>query len=244
MGAGNGLQVFDMLEAIALRKVYGSNVAVKGLDLKVEPGEIYCMLGANGAGKTTTVNCFLNFIEPTSGTAKINGIDVQQAPMETKQHVAYIPENVMLYRNMSGLENLRYFATLGGSKRSDADYRELLARCGLQQAALDQDVFGYSKGMRQKVGIAIALAKQACAVLLDEPTSGLDPKSSSEFSQLLLQLSRDKVAIFMVTHDLFRAKQTGTRLGIMRQGELVRELDAGEVSHSEVEQIYLEEMEY
>jgi len=233
-----------LLEAIALRKVYGSNVAVKGLDLKIDPGEIYCMLGANGAGKTTTVNCFLNFIEPTSGTVRINGIDVQRAPMQTKEYVAYIPENVMLYRNMSGLENLRYFATLGGSSRDDAEYRDLLARCGLQPEAVDQDVFGYSKGMRQKVGIAVALAKQASAVLLDEPTSGLDPKSSNEFSRLLLQLSRDNVAIFMVTHDLFRAKQTGTRLGIMRQGDLVRDLDAAEVSHSELEQIYLEEMEY
>jgi ABC-2 type transport system ATP-binding protein len=114
----------------------------------------------------------------------------------------------------------------------------------LQPDAVGKDVVGYSKGMRQKVGIAIALAKRAGAVLLDEPTSGLDPKSSNEFSELLLQLSSENVAIFMVTHDLFRAKETGTRLGIMRQGELVRELDAEEVSHSEVEKIYLEEMKY
>src|SRR3546814_11550620 len=96
-----------MLEAIQLRKEYGSNVALKGLDLKVGPGEIYCMLGANGAGKTTTVNCFLGFIQPTGGQALINGIDVQQQPLETKKYIAYIPENVMLYRNMTGLENLR-----------------------------------------------------------------------------------------------------------------------------------------
>ncbi|MBT78640.1 MAG: ATP-binding cassette domain-containing protein [Gammaproteobacteria bacterium] len=233
-----------MLEANSLCKVYGNTVAVKDLDLKVGPGEIYCMLGANGAGKTTTVNCFLNFIEPTSGNVKINGIDVQKKPMETKEHVAYIPENVMLYRNMSGLENLRYFATLGGSGCTEGDCHDLLARCGLQPDAVGKDVVGYSKGMRQKVGIAIALAKRAGAVLLDEPTSGLDPKSSNEFSELLLQLSSENVAIFMVTHDLFRAKETGTRLGIMRQGELVRELDAEEVSHSEVEKIYLEEMKY
>jgi len=233
-----------MLEAIALCKVYGDKVAVDNLNLKVEPGEIYCMLGANGAGKTTTVNCFLNFIDPTSGTVRINGVDVQAAPMESKKYVAYIPENVMLYRNMSGLENLRYFATLGGSDRDDPEYRQLLTDCGLQRDAIDQDVGGYSKGMRQKVGIAIALAKEAGAVLLDEPTSGLDPKSSNEFSELLLRLSSENVAILMVTHDLFRAKETGTRLGIMRQGTLVRDLDAKEVSHGEVEQIYLEEMKY
>ena len=233
-----------MLEAIRLRKEYGSNVALKGLDLKVGPGEIYCLLGANGAGKTTTVNCFLGFIEPTSGKALINGIDVQEQPLETKKYIAYIPENVMLYRNMTGLENLRYFSKLGGHDYDDGAYRGLLDQCGLQQEAFDQHIDGYSKGMRQKVGIAIALAKQARAILLDEPTSGLDPKSSNEFSCLLLELKSTGVATLMVTHDLFRAKQTGTRLGIMRRGELVREMDADEVSHAEVEQIYLDEMQY
>jgi len=233
-----------MLEAIQLRKEYGSNVALKGLDLKVEPGEIYCMLGANGAGKTTTVNCFLGFIQPTGGRALINGIDVQQQPLETKKYIAYIPENVMLYRNMTGLENLRYFSKLGGHDYDEAKYRSLLDECGLQREAVEQNIDGYSKGMRQKVGIAIALAKQARAILLDEPTSGLDPKSSNEFSELLLDLKSTGVAILMVTHDLFRAKQTGTRLGIMRRGELVREMDADQVSHAEVEQIYLEEMKY
>jgi len=233
-----------MLEAIQLRKEYGSNVALKGLDLKVEPGEIYCMLGANGAGKTTTVNCFLGFIQPTGGQALINGIDVQQQPLETKKYIAYIPENVMLYRNMTGLENLRYFSKLGGHDYDEAKYRSLLDECGLQREAVEQNIDGYSKGMRQKVGIAIALAKQARAILLDEPTSGLDPKSSNEFSELLLDLKSTGVAILMVTHDLFRAKQTGTRLGIMRRGELVREMNSDQVSHAEVEQIYLEEMKY
>jgi len=233
-----------MLEAVELRKEYGQNVAIKGLNLSVGPGEIYCMLGANGAGKTTTVNCFLGFIRPTSGRAMINGIDVQENPIETKKYIAYIPENVMLYKNMTGLENLRYFSRLGGHDYEEAEYRRLLDRCGLQQAAVEQHIGGYSKGMRQKVGIAIALAKQAKAILLDEPTSGLDPKSSNEFSELLLELKGSGVAILMVTHDLFRAKETGTRLGIMRQGELVREMNADEVSHTEVEQIYLQEMQY
>src|SRR3546814_338894 len=169
------------------------------------------MRGANGAGKTTTVNCFLGFSQPTGGQALINGIDVQQQPLETKKYIAYIPENVMLYRNMTGLENLRYFSKLGGHDYDEAKYRSLLDECGLQREAVEQNIDGYSKGMRQKVGIAIALAKQARAILLDEPTSGLDPKSSNEFSELLLDLKSTGVAILMVTHDLFRAKQTGTR---------------------------------
>lgn len=231
-----------MLEAINLKKAYGDNEALKGLDLTVNSGDIYCLLGANGAGKTTTINLFLNFIEPTGGTAKVCGIDVTEQPLETKKLLAYIPEQVMLYGNLTGMENLRYFAQLGGHDYSPDEYREFLNRVGLQPDAIDQRIKTYSKGMRQKVGVAIALAKQAKVLLLDEPTSGLDPKASNEFSQLLLQLKADGAAILMATHDLFRAKETGTRIGIMNEGRLVRELSTDEVSHADVERIYLEHM--
>jgi ABC-2 type transport system ATP-binding protein len=232
-----------MLEAIDLRKSYGDHAALEGLNLKVRAGDIYCLLGANGAGKTTTINLFLNFIEPTSGTATVNGIDVTQSPLETKRYLAYIPEQVMLYGNLTGIENLEYFARLGGhAGYTAADYRSFLDRVGLQANAADLRVRTYSKGMRQKVGVAIALAKQAKALLLDEPTSGLDPKASNEFSALLLQLRNDGAAILMATHDLFRAKETGNRIGIMKSGRLVQELSTDEVSHADVERIYLEHM--
>lgn len=232
-----------MLEAIDLRKSYGDHAALEGLNLKVRAGDIYCLLGANGAGKTTTINLFLNFIEPTSGTATVNGIDVTQGPLETKRYLAYIPEQVMLYGNLTGIENLEYFARLGGhAGYTAADYRSFLDRVGLQANAADLRVRTYSKGMRQKVGVAIALAKQAKALLLDEPTSGLDPKASNEFSALLLQLRNDGAAILMATHDLFRAKETGNRIGIMKSGRLVQELSTDEVSHADVERIYLEHM--
>lgn len=232
-----------MLEAINLRKVYGAHEALQGLNLKVNAGDIYCLLGANGAGKTTTINLFLNFVDPTSGTATVNGIDVTQSPLETKRYRAYIPEQVMLYGNLTGIENLQYFARLGGhAGYSAADYRSFLDRVGLQPNAANLRVRTYSKGMRQKVGVAIALAKQAKALLLDEPTSGLDPKASNEFSALLLQLRNDGAAILMATHDLFRAKETGNRIGIMKSGRLVQELSTDEVSHADVERIYLEHM--
>jgi ABC-2 type transport system ATP-binding protein len=112
----------------------------------------------------------------------------------------------------------------------------------LQKSAVNQRVREFSKGMRQKVGVAIALAKQAKALLLDEPTSGLDPKASNEFSELLIQLKSDGASILMATHDLFRAKETGTRIGIMREGHLIRELSTDEVSHADIERIYLEHM--
>ena len=232
-----------MLEAVELKKKYGDYEALKGLNLRVNGGDIYCLLGANGAGKTTTINLFLNFVAPTSGAARINGVDVAQNPLETKRFLAYIPEQVMLYGNLTGMENLEYFARLGGhAEYSTADYQRFLARVGLQQDAADRRVKTYSKGMRQKVGVAIALAKQAKALLLDEPTSGLDPKASNEFSELLIQLKGDGAAILMATHDLFRAKETGTRIGIMRDGRLVQELSTDEVSHADVERIYLEHM--
>lgn len=232
-----------MLEAIDLRKCYGDHEALRGLNLKVNGGDIYCLLGANGAGKTTTINLFLNFVDPTSGVARVNGIDVTQNPLETKRYLAYIPEQVMLYGNLTGLENLEYFARLGGhAEYTAADYRAFLDRVGLQAGAAGLRVRTYSKGMRQKVGVAIALAKQAQALLLDEPTSGLDPKASNEFSALLLQLRNDGAAILMATHDLFRAKETGNRIGIMKAGQLVRELSTDEVSHADVERIYLDHM--
>jgi ABC-2 type transport system ATP-binding protein len=159
-----------VLEAIDLKKTFGDYEALKGLNLTVNPGDIYCLLGANGAGKTTTINLFLNFIDPTSGTARVCGIDVMADPLETKKVLAYIPEQVMLYGNLTALENLRYFAQLGGHDYTEAEYRTFLDRCGLQSGALTQRIRQFSKGMRQKVGVAIALAKQAKALLLDEPT--------------------------------------------------------------------------
>jgi ABC-2 type transport system ATP-binding protein len=232
-----------MLEATDLTKRYGAHTALDSLNLSIGPGEIFCLLGANGAGKTTTINLFLAFIEPTSGIACVNGLEVARHPRETKQHLAYIPEQVNLYRNLSGLENLAYFSALAGHDQyKPTTLRGFLREAGLPEEAIDRRVSTYSKGMRQKVGIAIALAKDAKALLLDEPTSGLDPKASNEFSGLLRRLSGQGVAILMATHDLFRARECGTRLGIMRGGTLRRTLDADEISHADLEQLYLEEM--
>lgn len=232
-----------MLEAINLSKRYNGTTALEALNLQIKPGEVFCLLGANGAGKTTTINLFLNFIEPSSGTAKIKNLDVTEQPLETKRYLAYIPEQVMLYRNLSGLENLRYFSALAG--RDNYTREELLAffrAVGLPAGTADKRVSTYSKGMRQKVGISIAIAKRAEALLLDEPTSGLDPKASNEFSALLNDLSGQGVAVLMATHDLFRAKESGTRVGIMRQGKLVREMSTAEIGHADLERIYLEQM--
>ncbi len=232
-----------MLEAIEVTKQFGNTLALNKVSLRVAPGEIYCLLGANGAGKTTLINLFLNFIRPTDGQVLIDGRDVAAYSLESKRHVSYIPEQVMLYGVLTGLENLRYFCALALGKAPSREHLlGLLDQVGLGAAAADRRVATYSKGMRQKVGIAIALAKQAKALLLDEPTSGLDPKAANEFSELLKAASRAGVAVLTTTHDLFHAKQTGTRIGIMREGRLVENISAGDLSHVDLEAMYLRHM--
>jgi ABC-2 type transport system ATP-binding protein len=224
-----------MLEARSLTKKYGSFTALDRLDLTIQPGEVFCLLGSNGAGKSTTINLFLNFIDASEGSALIDGIDVAKHPLASKQKLAYIPEQVSLYGHLTGLENLAYLAGLGsaGKDYSRSDLKSFLLQAGLQDSAHRRPVKTYSKGMRQKVGIALAIARQASTVLLDEPTSGLDPQASNEFSNLLLEMKSRGVSILMATHDLFRAKETGTRLGIIK---------ADEIGHSDLEKLYLEHM--
>lgn len=229
------------LEARNLTKRYGATVALDRLNLQVAAGEVFCLLGPNGAGKTTTINLFLNFVPASEGSAFVNQLDVAAHPLETKRHIAYIPEQVMLYRNLSGLENLRFFSSLAGHREySNQDLAGFLTCVGLERPAADRRVHTYSKGMRQKVGLAIALAKRAQVLLLDEPTSGLDPTAANEFAQLLEQMRTDGAAVLMTTHDLFRAKASGTHVGIMRDGRLLVTTRTADVSHEDLERAYLE----
>ncbi len=228
-----------MLKTIDLSKTYNGNTALNCLNLMVDAGDIYCLLGANGAGKTTTINLLMNFIQPTYGEAFINGKDVTKHPLETKKDLSYIPENLVLYGELTGLENLDYFLGLSGLKYTNEQLASYLTDAGLQSEAFNNRVKTYSKGMRQKIGIAMALAKNAKVLLLDEPTSGLDPKASNEFSELLVHLSEHRVATLMATHDLFRAKETGTHIGIMKAGNLIAEVITDDVSHNELEELYL-----
>jgi ABC-2 type transport system ATP-binding protein len=226
-----------MIEARNLSKHYKETVALKGLDLQVNAGSIYALLGANGAGKSTAINLFMGFTSATNGTASINGMAVGAS---TKNYIAYIPENVMLYPHLTGLQNLRFFSGLNNKTYSEQQLTALLTKAGLQQNAHQNKVSTYSKGMRQKVGIALALAKEAKALFLDEPTSGLDPLASNEFSAILQSLKKQGVAILMVTHDLFRAKETADIIGIMKQGELVKEVKADTVSSLQLEELYVQ----
>ena len=229
-----------MLIAENLSKTYGDYKALNNLNLKLNKGEIFALLGQNGAGKSTTINIFLGFVKPTEGVAKINGISVVDHPEETKKFIAYIPETVLLYPNLTGIENLKFFSSLAGFDYDNEALTGFLSKAGLQADAHHNRLGGYSKGMRQKVGIAIAIAKKAKVLLLDEPTSGLDPKASNEFSEILKELASEGTTIFMATHDIFRAKEVADRIGIMKRGNLISEINADEISANELEKLYLQ----
>lgn len=229
-----------MLVAENLTKTFGTHTVLDNLNLQIQKGEVFCLLGSNGAGKSTTINIFLGFIPATSGKAFIDGQQVSLNNQATRNLVAYIPEIVNLYGTLSGMENLEFFSGLSGYSYSQDELRGFMMTAGLQESAIDKRVSSYSKGMRQKVGIAIALVKQAKALFLDEPTSGLDPHASNEFSQIIMNLSDSGVSTLMATHDLLMAKNLGTRIGIMHQGRLRHNLFSSEVSHSDLTRLYID----
>ncbi|TSA19500.1 ABC transporter ATP-binding protein [bacterium] len=234
-----------MIQATDLTKRYEDNLlALDHLNLTIQPNQIYCLLGANGAGKTTTINLFFNFIEPTSGTATINGIDCAKNPIEAKKHAAYVSENVMLYGNFTARQNLDFFTSLTGRKNMrKEDTYVVMREVGLPERAFEQRVKTFSKGMRQKLGIAIAILKRAPALLLDEPTSGLDPKAAADFVSLLFKLRSEGKAILMSTHDVFRAKEVADIVGIMKEGTLIMEKTKEELQYEDLEKLYLKYME-
>jgi len=233
-----------MIETKDLTKQYEDGLlALDHLNIKVEPGEIFCMFGANGAGKTTAINLLLGFIPPTQGTALVEGIDVVDEPLKSKEYISYVSENVMLYGNFTAYQNLDYFSKLAGKRNlKKSDYAEVMSRVGLQKEAYDMRTKNFSKGMRQKLGIAVAILKDAPNLILDEPTSGLDPKSGQEFLELLLELKEKEKSIFISSHDIFRAKFIADRVGFMRQGRLVMMKNSDELRGEDLNELYLEYM--
>ena len=221
-------------------KRYGDTLAVDNVSMSVDAGDVLCLLGPNGAGKTTTLKMILGLETPSAGQVEVCGLDVVRDPRSARRRMAYIPEMVALHEAFTGRENLRYFASLvGGADVSKARLEECLTRAGLQSEAWDRRLSGYSKGMRQKVGVAIALAKGADLLVLDEPTSGLDPKSAFDFSALMGEIAVGGAGVIMATHDLFRAKDMGTQVLILKQGRIVETLDPKTQTYEDIERAYL-----
>ena len=229
-----------MIELKNICKSFHGNVVLNNLSLEVKSGEIYGLLGANGAGKSTTLNMLLGFLEQDSGL--INMVDNKDNSVIRKDMIGYIPENVNLYPYLTGVENLDYFSKIAGLKFNLEQLYGFLLECGLHEKDFNKSISEYSKGMRQKVGIAISYAKNPKIYLLDEPASGLDPLSSNELSVLLRKMSKKGATILMASHDIFRVRETCHKIGILKQGSLVKEMFSKDVSSTELESLYLDYM--
>jgi len=206
-----------------LSKTYGSLVAVDNLNLEINAGEIFGLLGQNGAGKTTTILMLLGLTEPSAGGARVAGFDPTRKPLEVKRRVGYLPDNVGFYDGMTGRENLRYTARLNGLSGREAETRiaEVLEQVGMSGRA-DGRVETYSRGMLQRLGIADALVKDPSVLILDEPTTAIDPLGVIEILDMLRALVRDRgLAVMLSSHLLAQVQSVCDRVGIFAAGRLI-----------------------
>jgi len=212
-----------IIEAEGLTKRYGSDIAVNQLTLQIREGEIFGFLGPNGAGKTTTLLMFLGLTEPTAGKVRVCGFDPTRDPLHVKEKVGYLPENVGFYDDMDARENLCFVARLNHIPDGVSAPRidELLGMVGLHEEA-SKKVGTYSKGMRQRLGIAEVLVKEPSLIFLDEPTIGLDPDGTNRMLELIRSLSKvKKITVFFSSHLLEQVQRVSDRVGIMIKGGLV-----------------------
>ena len=206
-----------------LTRHYGQQAAVDGLSLAINEGEIFGFLGPNGAGKTTTILMLLGLTEPTAGHARVLGFDPAHDPLEIKRQVGYLPENVGFYDDLTGRENLRFMARLN---QTPADQTTAPIEAALNTVGLtcegDKLVGAYSRGMRQRLGIAELLIKNPRLLILDEPTLGLDPDGMNKMLDLIVSLQRERgITVMLCSHQLEQVQRICTRVGIMIKGKMV-----------------------
>ena len=211
-----------VIETRGLVKRYGDFTAVDGLDLEVQAGEVFGLLGPNGAGKTTTILMLLGLTEPTEGWIRVLGHDPVRDPIAVKRVTGYLPDNVGFYDEMTGRQNLFYTAELNGIPRREAaaEIDRLLARVGLADAA-DTRVGAYSRGMRQRLGVADVLLKKPRVVIMDEPTLGLDPEGARAFLQLIRQLAGEGMTVMLSSHLLHQVQEVCDRVAIFVKGQMI-----------------------
>lgn len=213
-----------VIETRGLTKRYGKVVAVDGLELSIEAGEVYGLLGPNGSGKTTTILMLLGLTEPSAGTVRVLGLDPAREPLSLKRQVGYLPDSVGFYGEMTAWENLAYIARLNGLPRALAQQRmeRVLERMGLAEVA-QRPVSTFSRGMRQRLGLAEVLLKEPKVVILDEPTLGLDPEAAQEFLKMIQGLKNEGITVLLSSHLLHQVQAICDRVGLFHQGKLVLE---------------------
>jgi ABC-2 type transport system ATP-binding protein len=204
-----------------LTKRYGRVVAVEDLNLEVAEGEVFGLLGPNGSGKTTTILMLLGLTEPTSGEARVLGLDPMREPLKVKAKVGYLPDQVGFYGELTAWENLRYTTRLLGLPEAEAKARmeEVLKRMGLWEVK-DRRVSAFSRGMRQRLGLAEVLLKRPQVAILDEPTLGLDPEAAREFLGLIKGLKAEGITVLLSSHLLHQVQEICDRVGLFHKGRL------------------------
>jgi ABC-2 type transport system ATP-binding protein len=212
------------LDGVAVDRA--GRTVLDGVSLRLNYGEVYALLGSNGAGKSTTLAAILGLLPTRAGVLTVAGHAVAAAPDAVRRSVAYLPENVALYEHLSADENVRYFLELAGEPRSDAEIAAAFESVGLEPAAVRRRIATFSKGMRQKAAIALALLRRTRVLLLDEPTTGLDPGATRDFHRLVGDLRERGVAVLMVSHDLLGAADLADRIGLLAGGRIAAEWTA------------------
>ncbi|RTG95466.1 ABC transporter ATP-binding protein [Thermus scotoductus] len=210
-----------VIETHGLTKRYGRVVAVEDLNLEVQEGEVFGLLGPNGSGKTTTILMLLGLTEPTRGEARVLGLDPMREPLKVKSRVGYLPDQVGFYGELTAWENLRYTTRLLGLPEAEARARieEVLKRMGLWEVR-DRRVSAFSRGMRQRLGLAEVLLKRPKVAILDEPTLGLDPEAAREFLELIKGLKAEGITILLSSHLLHQVQEVCDRVGLFHKGHL------------------------
>ncbi|RTI16720.1 ABC transporter ATP-binding protein [Thermus scotoductus] len=210
-----------VIETHGLTKRYGRVVAVEDLNLEVQEGEVFGLLGPNGSGKTTTILMLLGLTEPTRGEARVLGLDPMREPLKVKSRVGYLPDQVGFYGELTAWENLRYTTRLLGLPETEARARieEVLKRMGLWEVR-DRRVSAFSRGMRQRLGLAEVLLKRPKVAILDEPTLGLDPEAAREFLELIKGLKAEGITILLSSHLLHQVQEVCDRVGLFHKGHL------------------------
>ncbi|HFQ92837.1 MAG TPA: ABC transporter ATP-binding protein [Anaerolineae bacterium] len=228
-----------VIETSGLTKRYGRLTAVDNLNLAIEKGEIYGLLGPNGSGKTTTILMLLGLTEPTEGRVRVLGLDPARQPLSVKAHVGYLPDSVGFYDNLTARENLIYIAKLNGLKRAEA-YRRIdaaLERIGLKDVA-EKPVGEFSRGMRQRLGVAELIIKEPQIIIMDEPTLGLDPEATRSFLALIRELKGDGITFLLSSHLLQQVQSVCDRVGLFRNGRIVLEGAVSELARQVLGEAY------